>query len=202
MSTVNEKMIALADEIRTLSGTQDGMSLDDMTANVENANEVVNSQLSLLDYAITEIGKKAAGSGGSSGGGNFFVTEAALASDYATKTGKVLCNIPYIGEHINDSGLFVALIKKDTIGLTLSIPFVMACNTAWLNSSYTIAIQRTQYGMSAAYRGGGLDGYQLNNSSATDMPRVYADASGNVYILPYSNYSFVAGTYSVIYGIL
>lgn len=135
-------------------------------------------------------------------GGNFFVTEATLESDHAQKVGKVLCTIPYIGEHINDAGLFVALIRKATDELTLTVPIVMACNSAYLNSSYTIAILRTQYGLSASYAPGGADGYQINNSAGTSMPRVYADSSGNVYILPFSNYSFVAGTYSVIYGIL
>ena len=142
------------------------------------------------------------GSSGSGAGGNFFKTEAVLASEYATKVGKVLCTIPYIGEHINDDGLFVALIRKDTSEMTLTIPMVMACNSPYLNSSYSMAIQRTQYGASVAYKAGAADGYQLNNSTNTDMPRVYADSSGNVYILPYSSYSFYSGTYSVIYGIL
>lgn len=136
------------------------------------------------------------------GGGNFAVTEATLASSYGTKTGKVLCTIPYIGEHINDPGLFVMLMRKDTTELVLSVPIVMACNSAYLNSSYSIAVQRTQYGVSVAYKPNEANGYQLNNSSAKDMPRVYADASGNVYILPYGSYTFEAGTYSVIYGIL
>ena len=135
-------------------------------------------------------------------GGNFAVTEATLASSYGTNTGKVLCTIPYIGEHINDPGLFVMLMRKDTTEIILSVPIVMACNSAYLNSSYSIAVQRTKYGVSVAYKPNEANGYQLNNSSATDMPRVYADASGNVYILPYGSYTFEAGTYSVIYGIL
>ena len=135
-------------------------------------------------------------------GGNFAVTEATLASSYGTNTGKVLCPIPYIGEHINDPGLFVMLMRKDTTEIVLSVSIVMACNSAYLNSSYSIAVQRTQYGVSVAYKPNEANGYQLNNSSATDMPRVYADASGNVYILPYGSYTFEAGTYSVIYGIL
>lgn len=142
------------------------------------------------------------GGGNFGGGDNFFVTEATLASSYGTKTGKVLCTIPYIGEHINDPGLFVMLMRKDTSELVLSVPIVMACNSAYLNSSYSIAVQRTQYGVSVAYKPNKANGYQLNNSSAKDMPRVYADASGNVYILPYGSYTFEGGTYSVIYGIL
>ena len=142
------------------------------------------------------------GGGNFEGGGSFFVTEATLASSYGTKTGKVLCTIPYIGEHINDPGLFVMLMRKDTTEIILSVPIVMACNSAYLNSSYSIAVQRTQYGVSVAYKPNEANGYQLNNSSAKDMPRVYADASGNVYILPYGSYTFEAGTYSVIYGIL
>lgn len=140
--------------------------------------------------------------GSHEGGGNFFVTEATLASSYGTNTGKVLCNIPYISEHINDPGLFVMLMRKDTTEIVLSVPIVMACNSAYLNSSYSIAVQRTQYGVSVSYKPNEANGYQLNNSSAKDMPRVYAGASGNVYILPYGSYTFEAGTYSVIYGIL
>lgn len=181
-------------------------------------NKVVNS--SKLDSDLTTVADAIRSKGGTSkalafpagfvsaieaieaGGGNFFVTEATLVSSYGSKTGKVLCTIPYIGEHINDPGLFVMLMRKDTLELVLSVPIVMACNSAYLNSSYSIAVQRTQYGLSATYKPNKANGYQLNNSSAKDMPRVYADASGNVYILPCGSYTFEGGTYSVIYGIL
>lgn len=84
MSTVYEKMTALADEIRTLSGVENDMSLDDMAANVEDANEIVSYQTALLDYAITEIGKKAAGDG--SGSGNAVLETGRTVTPTETKT--------------------------------------------------------------------------------------------------------------------
>lgn len=48
MVTVNEKMTALADEIRVLSGTEGTMGLDAMKSNVNTANSAVSAALSAL----------------------------------------------------------------------------------------------------------------------------------------------------------
>ena len=48
MATVNEKMTALADEIRELSGTTSQLSIDAMTDRVDEVNAEVNSQADLI----------------------------------------------------------------------------------------------------------------------------------------------------------
>lgn len=67
--SVNSKMTALADEIRTLSGTTTQIGIDAMTTHVQNANDEVESQTALLEQAIAALeGKASAGDAGGSGG--------------------------------------------------------------------------------------------------------------------------------------
>ncbi|MEE1084283.1 MAG: hypothetical protein UH850_11220 [Paludibacteraceae bacterium] len=65
MATVNSKMTAIADEIRTLSGTSDSMGLDAMATHVGEANDEVDSQVELLAQAVAALEGKASGSSGS-----------------------------------------------------------------------------------------------------------------------------------------
>lgn len=62
--SINSKMTALADEIRTLSGTTDAMGLDAMKTHVSEANDEVNNQVELLAQVVVALDGKAA-SGGS-----------------------------------------------------------------------------------------------------------------------------------------
>ena len=55
MSTVNEKMTAIADEIRELSGTTNTMSLDDMAGTLNTENTNFASNLSIQDDLISQI---------------------------------------------------------------------------------------------------------------------------------------------------
>lgn len=57
----NNKMTALADEIRELSGTTTEKGIDDMTADVNTANEEIANQVDLLAQAISAIEGKAGG---------------------------------------------------------------------------------------------------------------------------------------------
>lgn len=49
MSTVNEKMTALASQVRELSGTTEYKTIDDMQLDVQDANGVISSQKSLIE---------------------------------------------------------------------------------------------------------------------------------------------------------
>lgn len=61
--SVNSKMTALADEVRTLSGATAKLGIDAMTTNVQSANNEVENQTTLLAQAIAALeGKTAAGS--------------------------------------------------------------------------------------------------------------------------------------------
>lgn len=57
--SVNEKMTAIANEIRELSGTENLLGLDAMTENVQEANEEIALQKELLEQAIEELKGKA-----------------------------------------------------------------------------------------------------------------------------------------------
>ena len=55
MSTVNEKMTALASQVRQLSGTTEYKTIDDMQLDVQDANEVISSQTDLIAEILTAI---------------------------------------------------------------------------------------------------------------------------------------------------
>lgn len=62
MSTVNEKMTALADEIRELSGTTTSKSIDAMKTDIDAANAEIAEQAELLTQIATALEGKAGGS--------------------------------------------------------------------------------------------------------------------------------------------
>lgn len=59
--SVNEKMTALADEVRELSGTTDKLGIDEMTTKIGDANDEIDEQADLLAQVITALDGKAAG---------------------------------------------------------------------------------------------------------------------------------------------
>jgi hypothetical protein len=61
---VNEKMTALADEIRVLSGTATSKSIDAMTSDVGAANTEISEQMELIAQISTALENKVAGGGG------------------------------------------------------------------------------------------------------------------------------------------
>ena len=68
--SVNEKMTALADKIRELSGTTSKKGIEAMTSDVNAANTEVSEQTDLITQILAKVDSlPEAGSGGSSGGG-------------------------------------------------------------------------------------------------------------------------------------
>ena len=60
--SVNEKMTAIANEVRTLSGTFDKLNLDDMAFHTKDTNAEVETQEDLIQQITTALqGKSAVG---------------------------------------------------------------------------------------------------------------------------------------------
>lgn len=56
--SINTKMTALANEIRTLSGTTAAIGLDAMTSNINIANGIVDDQADLIEQIYTALAGK------------------------------------------------------------------------------------------------------------------------------------------------
>lgn len=57
----SENLTSIADEIRVLSGTEDGMGLDDMVAHIEEANTDVATEAVLIEQIASALEGKAGG---------------------------------------------------------------------------------------------------------------------------------------------
>ena len=135
-------------------------------------------------------------------GGDFSVEEVTLASDHSTQEWKDLCTIPALGQLCKNERAFAMLVRKSTTELTYSIPVVMACNSPCIAGLYTMGIKKTSYGYGTSYNATDKT-YSLTNPNGKSISRIYLrNIAGNVRIYPEQSYSFVAGTYVLIYGVL
>lgn len=110
--SVNSKMTAVADRIRTLLGLSGAMGLDAMANNLGTAQNEVNSQENLLDQALTAIAGKA--SGGSGNSGAFSASEEFIwtaPSEITANTGQV--TIPHsLG--VKPDGYHIMALETET----------------------------------------------------------------------------------------
>ena len=63
MSTINEKMTALANQVRVLSGTSTAKSIATMTTDIDAANTEIDGQSRIIRTIQDTLASKAAGSG-------------------------------------------------------------------------------------------------------------------------------------------
>lgn len=94
MATVNEKMTALADEIRELSGTTTTKSIDAMTSDVDVVNAEIAEQAELLEQIAAALEGKAGGGSGAIDTCTFSIVE---DGPMDTWSGELI--------HINGSGV-------------------------------------------------------------------------------------------------
>lgn len=80
--SVNEKMTALADEVRELSGTESAKSIDAMTSDIDAANTEINEQAGLIEQIVTVLENKAAGGGGSGGDAQIKTCTVTISTTY------------------------------------------------------------------------------------------------------------------------
>lgn len=88
--SVNTKMTALADEIRTLSGTTDKLGLDAMKSNVNEANGEIDDQADLISQIQTALT-------GKTGGGEDVSTEVGVYTNLLTDLETTIEELPDAG---------------------------------------------------------------------------------------------------------
>ena len=120
--SVNTKMTAIADEIRTLSNTADPMGLDAMATNVGAANAAVNTQEDLIAQIQSALEGKAGGGGGSSE-----PIETATITNYSNTD--IYCadlndNIVRVGQNQSVICKIPTLAYGDTIGTLNSYVYI------------------------------------------------------------------------------
>ena len=119
MATVNEKMTALADGLRALSGSQEKLKLDGMVEKLDNANNTIQEQATLINQIITALNEKG------------------LSSSSSTITGTVsganglgdLPNINYSYIDQNYNIITISLAPGESTEVTIGIPIIFSAPT-------------------------------------------------------------------------
>lgn len=140
--SINSKMTAINDEIRSLLGITGNMGLDAMATNLETANDEVDTQAALIAQIATAMGGKAQGTGGTSGGTSGGLPSGVSALAFGT-----------ISPTSDASSVNI------THGLGTKPNFYLF---AEVNANYTSSV-----GTSCVVAGAGIDIEMKSNSSAT-----------------------------------
>lgn len=111
--SVNSKMTAIADKVRSLLGISTKQSLDSMSANLDSIVDEVDTQADLINQIITNLNGKVAGGSGSSGATNELVTVTFTAPPFTSYIGYIDGNLQsfYISSPVGDTSIQV---RKNT----------------------------------------------------------------------------------------
>ena len=116
--SVNEKMTALANGVREISGTTSKKGIEAMTSDVNNANTEISEQTDLIDQIVDAVNNlPEAGSGGSSGGGGSAVETATVSYSSSILDEP---NIHYLNSNLQHSTIVVSPLMGTTQG-TISV---------------------------------------------------------------------------------
>lgn len=133
MATVNEKMTALADEVRELSGTTTVKSINTMTTDINAANIEIAEQTELLEQIATALENKTAGGGGSGGA-------------IETWSGTIEVGVPFVDGtlYYTDANLTMQTVPFSGVGFSINAvkeTFICFKMGSGLIESYQNAIQ-------------------------------------------------------------
>ena len=153
MSNINEKMTALADEVRELSGTSNKLSLDAMANNINEANIEIVSQSNLLAQITSALSGKALPEGDPESTGGIDTSDAtATGSDilsgktaYAkgvkitgTIATKTSSNVSVSGATVTiPAGYYASQVQKSVATVTQATPGIAVSDSGLITASTT-----------------------------------------------------------------
>ena len=110
--SVNTKMTALADEIRTLSSTTEKIGLDEMATHVEEANTEISSQTELIEQIAEAVRTKATPSGGTDTSDATITADEVFAGEVAYGTDGKLTGTFTIDSELTEQSALIQSISE------------------------------------------------------------------------------------------
>lgn len=124
----------------------------------------------------------------------------------ATTSTKIVTGNTFIAQNINNVNLFVTLLRKETTANDTAVICQASCaNSSAFLGGYFITVYKS--GLTMAVQTNASADYKLNSSIAGTHTRIYADSSGDIYVLTYytgfssTKVGLKAGEYTLFYGL-